>query len=142
MAEVTRLARSYSCFKNGQTQHIQSGVISAFKAAIHERDNCNEVYSNLSGDICFFVPMMVVDGPLYECFFEEDEETLTAREIDEVVYLQNYHSENYGRVSNNVHVMNLTTFGQRLPEFAAWGEHMLTVMIQNRAKVATAGQAD
>lgn len=142
LKNVERLARSYSCFKSGQTQHIQAGVISAFKAAIHERDNCNEVYSDLSGDLCFFIPVMVVDGPLYECFFEHGEDTLTAREIDEVVYLQNYHSENYGRVSNNVLVMNLTTLGRRIPEFTAWGEHMLSVMARNRAKVRTAAKDD
>ena len=137
---VEPLARSYSCFKDGQTQHIQAGVISAFKAAIHERDNCNEVYSDLSGDLCLFIPMMVVDGPLFECFFEEGEAALTAREIDDVVYLQNYNSENYGRVSSSVLVMNLATFGRRLPEFTAWGEHMLSVMARNRAKVTTASR--
>ncbi|MGC4408451.1 hypothetical protein D4A92_01915 [Rhizobium rosettiformans] len=142
MAAVERVARSYSCFKSGQTQQIQSGVISAFKAAIHERDNCEEVYSDLSGDICFFVPMMVVDGPLYECFFEQGGDTLVASEIDEVLYVQNYHSGNYGRVSNHVYVMNLSTFSKRLPEFSAWGEHMLAVMAQNRAKVATADEVD
>lgn len=142
MAGVQRIARSYSCFKNGQTQHIQSGVISAFKAAIHERDICDEVYSDLSGDICFFLPIMVVDGPLYECFFEQDKDTLTAVEVDEVVYLQNYHSENYGRVSNYVPVMNIATFSKRLSEFTAWGEHMLAVMAHNRAKVAKAEKDD
>ena len=137
-----RLARSYSCFKSGQTQHIQAGLISAFKAAIHERDNCNEVYSNLSGDLCFFIPIMVVDGPLYECFFEQDEDNLTARSVDEVVYLQNYNSENYGRVSNCVLVMTLAAFSRRLPEFTTWGEYMLSVMAQNRAKVVKIAKGD
>lgn len=135
MSSVERLARSYSCFKTGQTQHIQSGIISAFKAAIHERDRCDETYSDTSGDVCFFVPIMVVDGPIYECFFEKGDEKLTAREINEVVYCQNYHSGNYGRVSNNVYVMNLARFGERLPDFTAWGASMLAVMEQNRAAV-------
>ncbi|MCZ7500868.1 hypothetical protein [Agrobacterium sp. ST15.13.015] len=138
MARVERLARSYSCFKTGQTQHIQSGIISAFKAAIHQRDNCNEIYSDTSGDVCFFVPMMVVDGPIYECYFEEGDQNLTAREINEVVYCQNYHSGKYGRVSNNVYVMNLKTFEQRLPDFSAWGEDMLVTMAKKRAAVETA----
>lgn len=142
MMAAERVARSYSCFKNGQTQQIQSGIISAVKAAIHERDDCNEVYSDLSGDLCFFVPIMVVDGPLYECFFEEGKDNLTAREIDEVVYIQNYNSVNYGHISSNVHVMNLNTFDTRLSDFAAWGEHMLDVMAQNRAKVTMASKVD
>lgn len=141
-SKFERLARSYSCFKTGQTQHIQAGVISAFKAAIHERDNCDEVYSDLSGDLCFFIPIMIVDGPLYECFFEQDEDTLTAQKVDEVVYIQNYHSENYGRVSNNVLVMTLAAFRKRLPEFTAWGEHMLSVMAYNRAKVVKTEKND
>lgn len=142
LAALERVARSYSCFKSGQTQHIQSGVISAFKAAVHEKDNCDEVYSDLSGDICFFAPVMVVDGPLYECFFEQDGDTLVAREVDEVVYVQNYHSANYGRVSNFVYVMNVSTLSKRLPEFSAWGEHMLAVMAQNRAKVVNVDKVD
>lgn len=135
LSSRARIARSYSCFKTGQTQHIQSGVISSFKAAIHNKDNCDESYSDLSGDICFFIPIMVVDGPLYECFFADDSDSLTAQEVDELIYLQNYHSENYGRVSNHVYVMNLAAFGRRLPEFTAWGEHMLAAMAKNRAKV-------
>lgn len=141
-SKPNRLARSYSCFKSGQTQHIQSGIISAFKAAIHERDECNEVYSDLSGDMCFFIPIMVVDGPLYECFFKHNEEVLTAEEIDEVVYLQNYDSKRYGRVSNSVLVMTLPTLSRRLPEFTAWGEHMLSVMARNRAKVITTAEVN
>src|SRR6218665_164736 len=104
LSDTKRLARSYSCLKTGQTQHIQSGIISAFKAAIHECDNCFEAFSDTSGDICFFVPVMVVDGPMYECYFEDEGHTPIAREVNEIVYLQNYHSKNYGRVSNSVHV--------------------------------------
>lgn len=136
MSSIKRIARSYSCFKNGQTQQIQSGIVSAFKAAIHERDRCSEIYSDTSRDICFFVPMMVVDGPLYECYFEQGDTNLVAREINEVVYYQNYDSENYGRVSNNVYVVNLTTFREKFSLFSAWGENMKDVMEMNRSKEA------
>lgn len=135
LARAERIARSYSSFKTGQTQHILSGVISAFKAAIHERDRCDERYNDHSGDICFFVPMVVVDGPLYECFFEEGDDVLSAREIDEIQYLQNYHSEKYGRWSHTVHIMSLAAFASRLPHYADWGQDMLNSMVGNRENV-------
>ncbi|VWX51770.1 hypothetical protein [Novosphingobium sp. 9U] len=129
------LARSYAAFRDGKTNQIQSGILSAFKAAIHEQERCDETYSDVSGDICFFIPMMVVEGPLYECFFEEGADTLSAREVDEVVYMQNYHSENYGRVSNGVFIMTLRAFPAKLVELTQWGESMLATMVENRDKV-------
>lgn len=135
MRNPDRMARSYSSFKDGKTQHIQSGVISAFKSAIHQKEHCEEVYSDDSGDICFFIPIVVVDGPLYECYFKNGEETLSAQPIDRVVYLQNYQSNNYGRVSNSVYVMNLEGFEKILPQFQIWGEDMISTMAKNRKMV-------
>jgi hypothetical protein len=133
--DISNLARSYSCFKDGKTSQIQSGVLSAFKAAIHEKERCAETYSDVSGDICFFVPFLVVDGPLYECFFEEGADDLTARVVDEIVYLQNYHSESYGRVSNGVFVVNLSTFSSKIRDFSEWGDSMLSTLTSRRKRV-------
>lgn len=131
-SKVKRLARSYSNFKNGQTQQIQGGVLSAFKAAIHERDNCDERYSDSSRDFCLFIPILVVDGPLYDCFFTDGSNDLTAQEVDELVYLQNYHSEHYGRVHNNVVVMRLSALPNRIKDFTAWGKNILSTLETNR----------
>lgn len=84
---------------------------------------------------------MVVDGPLYECFLNKGDGILAAQEVDEVIYRQNYHSENYGRQSHDVYVMNMATLEKRLPEFIAWGEHMLAVMKRNRSKVLTSPES-
>ncbi|WP_235530510.1 hypothetical protein, partial [Sphingomonas sp. Leaf62] len=134
LAESIRLARSYSSYRNGQTQHIQAGVISAFKAAIHERDNCSEVYSDSSGDICFFVPMVVVDGPLYECYYNSSGDDLIAEAVDHVVYRQNYHSDHYGQVSQSVYVITLSSFQSRLEEFRVWETDIGETLIRNRKK--------
>lgn len=134
MSKPVRLARSYTSFKTGKAQHIQSGIISAFKAAIHAKNACNEAYSNTSGEICFFIPIVVVDGPMYQCFYDKSNE-LVAEEVQNVVYKQNYHSPNYGRVSSNVLVIDINFFKYQLSKFDRWGEHILSVMIQNRDKV-------
>lgn len=123
-ANPKRVARSYSGFKDGKTNHIQSGVISAFKAAVHEQENCDERYSTVSRDISFFIPIMVVDGPLYECFFESGNPTLKAEEVEEILFIQNYHSVGYGRLKNGVYVVSLNRFREKVDEFTRWGEHM------------------
>lgn len=136
LQKLSRIARSYSCFKNGQTQHIQSGIISAFKAAIHERDNCAEKYSEKSGDICFFIPVLLVDGEIFECYYEDDKYQLSAEESNCLIYAQNYHSKNYGRLSNDVFVVNFKEFYNLIEDMSYWGESMLREMKNNRSVLA------
>ena len=89
-----RCARSYMSFKTQGTQKLKGGILSAFKAAIHWKDDCDERYSKDSHDICFFIPLVVIDGPVAECFFNEDNGELSARYIDQISYIQNYQSLN------------------------------------------------
>lgn len=131
---MSRVSRSYSSFKDGKTSHIQSGVLSAFKAAIHLKDNCDETYSDRSGDICFFIPMVVVEGNLYECYLNDVNE-VTAEQVSELVYIQNYESSQYGRISQSVYVVTLDGFPKIMEEFNAWGESLRSVLMHNRNKI-------
>lgn len=134
LRKPTRLGRTYSALKEGKAQQIQSGVLSAVKAAIHFKETCEERYSDGSRDIVFFMPIMVVDGELHECFLDEHGE-LTTQQVEEIVYRQNYLSEHYGSVSHHVYVMTLAAFEKRIAEFGVWGQHMADVMLANRDKL-------
>lgn len=129
------IARSYSCLKDGKSAQIQAGILSSFKYAIYKSNNCNETYSDHSSDICFFVPIVVVEGAVFECFIEEGEREPTAREVGHVTYRQNYQSTGYGEVSQFVHVVTLDHLEQLLSEFAQWGESMFSAMKVNRGRV-------
>ena len=133
MASPERMARSY-CDLSGKTEQIQGAVLSAVKGAIHYRDGCNETYSEKSRDICFFIPMIVVDGFLYECFFEGGSSELKAEPVNSVVYMQNYMSESYGKISTRVTVITSSALPAFLQSCHDWGAHMLSVMVQNRDK--------
>lgn len=131
-SKAARLGRSYAAFKDGKGQQIQSGVLSAVKAVIYNADNTDETWDDTSRDICFFIPVLVIDGPLWECFIDEDGGKLSAKEIDEVVYVQNYLSENYGDIRGQVHVMTPDKFYKSLKNYTAWGNDLLATMIKSR----------
>jgi hypothetical protein len=135
-AKPKRIARSYIAFKDGKSQQIKSGVLSAVKAAKNFAEECNEAWDDKSWDICFFIPMVVVDGPLYECFFESGSDKLTANQVEDLVYLQNYVSEGYGDFSALVSVVTLATFSECLARYETWAEHMLGVMVEARDKLS------
>lgn len=129
---VPRLARSYASFKDSKEQHIRSGVLSAFKGAVHMAENTDETYSDTSHDICFFLPIVVVDGPLYECHFVDGARELTAAPVDTAVYVQNYLSESYGDIASRVTVVTMPAFGALLAEYRLWGQDLLATMLANR----------
>ena len=132
MVNEERCARSYMSFKSQGTQKLKSGVLSAFKAAIHWKDKCDERYSKNSHDICFFIPMVVIDGPIAECFFREDNGELSAKYIEKISYLQNYQSPNYGSVSAKVIVTTYSKLTEILNNFDTWGKSMLSTMVANQ----------
>ena len=131
-AAPSLIARSYCSFKDGKTQQIQGGILSAVKGAFHYKEECNETYSDYSRDICFFLPVLIVDGPLYECYFEDGSNELTAEPEDTLVYMQNYLSSNYGSISSRVTVITPSALPAYLKACTDWGAHMHSVMIENR----------
>lgn len=132
LSRPVRLARTYVGAKNGGQSQIFSGVISAVKAALHSQETCEEVYNDTSRDIVLFVPMMVVDGPICEVYLDEDSGELKASEVDEVVYVQNYMSENYGEVTSQVVVVTMDRFERILPAYAAWATSVKEHLFQTR----------
>lgn len=129
-ADIKRMARSYSAFKDAREQHIKSAVLSAFKAALHKKDNINEEYSDVSHDMVIIVPLVVVDGPIYECFFAENGE-LTAQQVESVVYLQNYMSESYGSQSVRVVVATAQSLPSVADSYKAWIDDLLQAIKSN-----------
>jgi hypothetical protein len=127
-----RIGRSYSAFKDGKTQQIAAGIISAFKSAVHFKEGCNERYSDESSDIAFFVPIMVVDGDIYDCYLDPSTYELTAEPTDALVYQQNYHSEAYGQLSSRVAVIRVSALLAYLNAYLVWGEHIAKTMKTNR----------
>ncbi|HEX8670115.1 MAG TPA: hypothetical protein VF727_17270, partial [Allosphingosinicella sp.] len=132
LADPTRIARSYSNFKDSKTQQVAAGVLSAFKAAVHYRDHCNETYSEISNDVAFFVPIVVVDGEIYDCYIDDETSELRAESVDAVVYQQNYHSSAYARLSNRVTVITISALDEYLLNYRKWGEHVLATIRQNQ----------
>ena len=134
LAKPKRIARSYSSFKDGKSQQISAGILSAFKAAVHYQEACSEVYSDVSRDIAFFIPIVVVDGELYDCFLDDASE-LAAEPVSALVYRQNYHTEGYGRVSNWVTVITVSALPSYIADLQKWGEHILSIMKENRGSL-------
>ncbi|WP_430386118.1 hypothetical protein [Blastomonas fulva] len=139
MSSPTLLARSYAALKDGKTQQIRSGILSAVKAAIHYTEECDERWSDGSRDICFFLPIVVVDGELFECYFEKGNPDLQSRQVHSLVYMQNYISPHYGKISNSVYVFTKEGFAQVLKDYASWGEDMLATLQASRSKAVKAG---
>lgn len=140
-ARRVRLARSYSSFKDGKTQQIRSGIVSSFKAAIHYTERCNERWNDDSRDICFFVPILLVDGEIYECYFKDGDENLTVESGECVPYLQNYVSPEYGMLSNTVYVMTLGSLSNNLKLYEDWGNSILSTLKATKAKPSREGQS-
>ena len=134
-----RIARSYSGLKDGKGQQIKSAILSAVKAAIHYTEECNERWAEGSRDICFFVPVVVVDGDLYECFFEKGSPDLKIEQVQSIVYLQNYMSPNYGQIRNKVYIYNQEAFKNSLGKYEAWAESILSVLQKSRSRMVGAG---
>jgi len=133
-ANVARIARSYMSFKGGGESHIKNGVLSAFKAAVHWSEKADETYSEKSHDIAFYVPIVVVDGPMHECYFPDGDSELTANEVDSIVYMQNYQSGSYGSISCRVNVINIEAFEAVLVGYKKWADHLLATMVANLKK--------
>jgi hypothetical protein len=131
LAKPSRIARSYSSFKDGKTQQIAAGIFSAFKAAIHYKDECEEKHSNTSSDIALFIPVVVVDGEIYECYLDELTSELTSQQVDSLVYQQNYHSTAYGELSNRVTVITASALPQYLAGYEKWGRHIARTIKKN-----------
>ena len=132
LGQPPRLARSYVGAKG--SQQIQSGIISAVKAALHFRDQCEDHWDEKSRDIHFFVPILVVDGPLCECYLDVDAGELRASEVSDVVYAQNYLSDSYGDVSNQVYVMTLQRFDEIVGSFSEWAISIRDALVKTRHK--------
>lgn len=128
-----RLARSYIAFKDGKAQQVRGGVISAFKGAMYQAGKEPSRYSDSSHDISFFVPLLVVDGPLWESYHNEDAE-LVAEEVDEIIYLQNYLSPAYNSVTTRVAVVTLKALPAFLERMERWGESIRAALIEGRGK--------
>lgn len=126
-----RLGRSYCSLKDTSGQKIRSGILSSVKGCVFYKDKCNEIHSEYSHDICFFIPVLVADGPLYECFFELGSPDLTATEVATIIFSQNYMSNNYGEISAHVNVVTLGAFPGFLTACQDWGKDMLSTMRQN-----------
>lgn len=132
LRKPARIARSYVGAKSLGGQQIQSGVLSAVKAALHAHAECEEIQNETSRDIVIFVPMLVVDGPLCECYLDEKTNELRASEVQELVYLQNYISDSYGDLSHQVIVVTMARFATILPMFKNWAESVRDALIKTR----------
>jgi len=130
-----RICRSYASLKDGKTQHIQGGILSALKGAVQYRDRCNERFDDTSRDACFFAPIVVVDGPLYECYIDENTMQLTAVEADCLVYMQHYESEKYGQMSHRVDIVTMSAFENYIDKHSSWLENLLKSATINRNKL-------
>ncbi len=135
MSAPSYLARSYMALKDGKTQQIRAGVLSAVKGAIHFREECNEGYDDHSKDICFFMPILVVDGEIYQCNHEEAGNKLQVQATNELVYVQNYLSEQYGKISSRVYVYTLDRFIDAVSQFDEWATDIRIALMANREKI-------
>lgn len=133
-ARVPRLARSYVGAKGSGAQQIQSGVLSAVKAALHFSGRCREHWDEESRNIDIFVPILVVDGPIAECHLDKDTGELRAGEVDEVVYRQNYLSESYGDVGQQVQVYTLRRFEEIAPAYREWATSIMKILARRRRR--------
>ena len=128
LKNLPRLGRSYMSLKSGEQQQIKGGVISAFKAAIHDHQDADETYSQNSHDLCFYLPVLVVDAPLFECYFPDTSAELTAESIDYIEFVQNYMSTSYGSVRSRVSITTLGNLDTFLGQQKVWEEDILATM--------------
>ena len=125
--------------KDGGAQQIRSGVISAFKAAIHYTEECDERFDDNSRDISFFIPLLVVEGPIYECFLNDGSDKYEAQEVQQISLQQNYLSTDYGIVSNIVQVVSLEYLPEALVQYEHWGQDILTQLVETRMTASERG---
>ena len=138
-AKPERIARSFMSAKDGGAQQIRSGVISAFKAAIHYTEECDERFDDNSRDISFFIPLLVVEGPIYECFLNDGSDKYETQEVQQISLQQNYLSTDYGIVSNIVQVVSLEYLPEALVQYEHWGQDILTQLVETRMTASERG---
>lgn len=133
---LDRLARSYISFKDGKSQQVRGGIISAFKGAMYQSERDPSRFSDASHDISFFIPLLVVDGPLWEVHHSDKSGDLVAKEVDEIIYYQNYLSPAYDRIQIRVAVVTMEALPKFLERMENWGESIRTALIEGSGKFA------
>lgn len=136
-----RICRSYTLSKGGGESQIKSGIISAFKAAVHWSETTEEPYNDTSKDLSLFIPILVVDAPLYECYFPDDSSELAAKKTSHLVYLQHYHSKKYKEISTRVNVVSLDYLPSLLQSYKAWSQNIVDTIKDRMASRDSAKQS-
>ena len=81
------------------------------------------------------MPVLVVDGPLCECYVNEETGDLHGSTAEEIVYVQNYLSDNYGDVSSQVYVVTLKRFEEIIEGYRTWADSIVDKLIETRGKM-------
>ena len=134
-SSIELISRAYCGYSKGGEQNIKSGIHSAVKAAIYMKDNCDDRYTGDSRDITFFVPILVVDGEVFDCTLNQDGSELQSMKKDFLVYSQNYMSPKYGGIACRVNVVTLKHLKKHLSDLHTWMDSIYNHIRQNRLKL-------
>lgn len=116
-------------FKKDNPQ-IFSGILSATKACIenhHMAKEHKEIYNEQSLDIIFYIPVVVVEGRLFESYLNDSNE-IEVEESDHLIYNFNYASPNYDSNSYLVHIVTLNGFEDFIIRQKKWIEDMKSII--------------
>jgi hypothetical protein len=119
-ARSERIGRSsYRAMTKSDTATIAEAILSATKAAIHACDECDEQYSDNSYDIVFFTPVVIVDGELFDCFVDQNDE-LSIHKCEYMSFRQIYMSDKYEERGFNVDIVTQDKFPEYLIAQETW----------------------
>ncbi|MEW5681256.1 MAG: hypothetical protein AB1780_02675 [Pseudomonadota bacterium] len=124
--QLPRLGRTSQVAFSHDTATMFGSFISSAKATLEsfrQAEKHKEIYSDTSTDIVMYEPLVVVDGPLFECYLNENQELMT-EQVNLLQYALHYASPNY---KANTYMVNVVTL-KYLDMYLAQNEQMLQQM--------------
>lgn len=127
-----RIGRSFvTAFSNGDTSQIRGALISATKAAIHAQEDPvhHEGQTTSSSDIVFFVPVVVVDAEIFECYLNNND--LMLESVEYLPVKQEYLSQHYKENTYQIDVVKMSYFPKYLELQEKWMRSVYAKLTKN-----------
>ena len=130
---LPRIGRSSQVAFSHDTSTIFNSIVSAVKASIEEHraaEEHKEIWSENSVDAVFYEPVVILDGKLFECYLDENNEIKT-EEAGFLQYGLHYASPRYKAKQYFVDIVTLGALEEYLVLKEAWLKRMYDYIFQS-----------
>ncbi|EMQ2878948.1 hypothetical protein V9N52_004304, partial [Vibrio navarrensis] len=134
--KLPRVGRTSQVAFSHDTATIFSALVGATKATIDEyraAEEHKEFWSDDSIDVVDYEPLVVVNGPLIECYLDDNDE-LVSQQVEHLQFALHYASPNYKAEQYMVDIVTLSS----LNDYLSKREKCLDMCLQNMSSKSSA----